>query len=165
MKKTKRLFYFIQTILFIGLIFTPIIISALFPRDFQMVSKSENRRLAARPVFDINLLDPYPKRFESFYNDHFIYRSQLLSYHSFINYFFFHQSPNPDMVVVGRDGWLFYSSRERNVYEGNKTLKPYEVQSIVEELHRRTIIFMPPLLHFFCVVSGTELPGILSYGD
>jgi len=153
MEKTKKVSFFIQAIFFIASIFTPILISAIFPQDFNTVSRSENRMLAKRPLFEVSLLDPYPKRYENFYNDHFLFRSQLMSYNSFINYFFFHQSPNPKMVVAGRDGWLFYANRERMVYEGTKTIKAYEVQSVVEELHRRTLFLKRKGIPLYVVMA------------
>ena len=43
------------------------------------LSNTENRRLADKPVFDITLLDPFPAKYELYYNDHFAFRNHFVS--------------------------------------------------------------------------------------
>ncbi|MEA3504715.1 MAG: hypothetical protein U9R32_05895, partial [Bacteroidota bacterium] len=43
----------------------------------------ENRKLAEEPELDINHLDPYPKNYENYYNDHFGLRNTYLEFNNY----------------------------------------------------------------------------------
>ena len=49
------------------------------------INSTENRALKTRPKLNINLLDPYPAEYDSFYTDHFSLRSRIIqSYNNFV---------------------------------------------------------------------------------
>lgn len=77
---------------------------------------TENRRLSDKPIFDVNLLDPFPAKFESYYNDHFVFRNQYLKLYSTININLFGKCPYPDKVIIGKNQELFLVFNELNNY-------------------------------------------------
>jgi hypothetical protein len=46
---------------------------------------TENRKLNELPKFDINLLDPFPKQFEKFFDDHFGGRVLAVSFNNYLH--------------------------------------------------------------------------------
>jgi alginate O-acetyltransferase complex protein AlgJ len=85
--------------------------------NFDPTLLDENRALAKLPAFkiDITALSTYPKDFEAFYNDHFGFRRALIFGRSLAFIKLLGVSPNPD-VIIGRDGWLFYSEKRALAY-------------------------------------------------
>ena len=49
----------------------------------------EQRKLSEKPVFNINHLDPFPKDFEPYYNDHFKWRNYFVKANNYLNYYTF----------------------------------------------------------------------------
>jgi len=131
----------------------PFMLDSLQISPYVSISKSENRVLAKRPVPRIELLDPYPSAYESFYNDHFPFRSELLHRNAYINYVYFDKSPSPNDVTVGRSGWLFYASKERDVYEGKLIGNRDYIQNIVDNLHFRTEYLNKMGIPFYVVIA------------
>lgn len=68
----------------------------------------ENRNLTSRPVLTTKNYETFPKEYETYYNDNLPFRNQLIRLNNSIDYFIFKQSSN-ESVVIGKDGWLFYS--------------------------------------------------------
>jgi len=71
---------------------------------------SEKRTLAEKPVFSMETIDAYPKAYEAYYNDHLPFRDLLIKLYNSMQYHIFHTSSSDD-VILGKDGWLFYSSQ------------------------------------------------------
>jgi alginate O-acetyltransferase complex protein AlgJ len=69
----------------------------------------EKRRLAALPELpkDIVRLGKYPRRFESWFNDHLGFRSSLIRWHNVFLLDVLQTSPAPSKVLIGKDGWYF----------------------------------------------------------
>jgi len=102
------------------------------------ISKSENRTLAKMPNFKLAKLDPFPQAYETWYNDHFIYRENILKWYNLMNYNF-NKSPFPEKVVLGVDKWLFYNIKESDLYKGKFMVSDDSIQMIVNELlYRKT---------------------------
>jgi hypothetical protein len=75
------------------------------------IARTEKRKTAEFPEIGLNaeLLKTFPGRFESFYDDAFGFRKQLISMHHYVKVFLMKNSPS-NRVVLGKNGWLFYNS-------------------------------------------------------
>lgn len=101
------------------------------------IASFENRQMAAEPIFNIALLDPYPLKYEKYYNDHFPLRSILVKYFNLLNIKLFKKSPIPDQAIIGNDGWLFLSGNELDSYKGLHRFEPQELLAFKKELEYR----------------------------
>lgn len=90
--------------LFAGLIWLPLLVMLATPQ--QEVSELENRRLASAPEFDAGNPEAFPAEFESYFNDHFGFRTQLIRLFRYLEIKLF-RVPRAGNVLFGRDGWLF----------------------------------------------------------
>lgn len=139
MNKAKGFYNWLLIVLFAG------IISIVFLNDIflfsksGMASQSENRNLARKPMFDIGLLDPFPKKYSNYFNDHFPFRTELGMLNTLICFFVFHQSPLPGQVEVGKHGWLFFDQKESDVYQGRLKLYESQVNSLANKLKSRAL--------------------------
>jgi hypothetical protein len=75
------------------------------------IRRTEKRTATELPDFELSQesLSTFPARFEKFYDDHFGFREQLIRLHNLVKVFMFSVSPS-NRVVLGKSGWLFYSS-------------------------------------------------------
>ena len=90
----------------------------LFARPYLNTENTENRQLAAMPSLSFDgvkgladSLKAFPDLFDSFYNDHVPFRSQLIELNSILSVELFEDSAS-DSVVLGKDNWLFYTDEE-----------------------------------------------------
>ena len=97
----------------------------------------EKRKLAEQPVLNPSFLDPFPKDYERYYNDHFHWRNGLIRLKNQINYYTFKQSNLPNEVLVGKEDWLFKSGFQLDIYTGKFQFSERELEGIAEELKRR----------------------------
>ena len=97
----------------------------------------ENRALAKEPALDLAHLDPYPLRYETFYNDHFNLRNSLIQLYHLYKIMGFHESPIPDKVVIGKNGWLYNVGEEMDSYMGKNRLSEKELEDFKLELEYR----------------------------
>jgi hypothetical protein len=81
----------------------------------------ENRALALKPEFNLDHLDPFPEKYEKFYNDYFTIRSLTVRFFGDLNTYLFKKSPFPDRVVLGYNQWL-YLRGNINCYLGTNRL-------------------------------------------
>lgn len=151
--KTTRIYAILSIVIFGMIIYLPLSNNFLNFSKYENISKRENRKLAEIPELDINKLDPFPAKFETYYNDHFIYREQLLYAHTLMNYFLFHRSPVPEKVTLGKQSWLFYADKERKVYEGKFNISDDDVQKIVSEIEYRDSIFKSKNITFIVMIT------------
>jgi hypothetical protein len=149
---TSRFYSIVLIVLFVLLLCTPFSIHLLGLYKAGEISKAENRNLAKKPVFDFAKLDPYPKDFEKWYNDHFIYREDFLYTHNYIS-FLMGQSPMPKNVMLGVDKWLFYNEKESDLYEGKFDIPNDSIQMIVKELQYRTEVLERKHIKFYVLIA------------
>jgi hypothetical protein len=97
----------------------------------------ENRQLAPAPTLDISHLDPFPQRYEAYYNDHFPMRFRLVDCYTRLHLYGFHASPIPDQAIIGEDGWYFLGGNEQDSYLGRNALDALELDSLRLELEYR----------------------------
>ena len=89
----------------------------------------EKRHFESMPPIPFNYEDikNFPKRFASFYDDHFGFRQQAIQLHSWFKLKTLRASPNPN-VVLGDQGWLFYNENDViDDYRGMMVFSPLEM--------------------------------------
>jgi len=101
------------------------------------MENTENRKLADEPVFNPELLDPFPVEYEKYYNDHFSLRNQLVKLKSYLVVNVFNKSPMPNKVIFGTEGWLHLVPKELEEYRGTNLLSQLEIDKIAVEFKRR----------------------------
>jgi len=97
----------------------------------------EKRTLAQMPVFSLQEIDGYPKAVEEYYNDHLPFRDWLIKLYNSLQVHVFRTSSNEN-VILGKDGWLFYSSRtdgtSMECYDGSMLFTDEELAHIAANL-------------------------------
>lgn len=120
--------------LFLTGIFFPFLNSVLHLVDD--IPGFENRRLSQKPEFDIEHLDPFPEKYNAYYNDTFNLRNRLILWYNYFNIQVFNQSPVKS-VIIGKDKWLFLSGEELDSYMGRNRFTEEELNRIAQELRYR----------------------------
>ena len=92
---------------FILLLIAPTIVFGIFG-DMIDQTNYEQRSAAEKPSLSIGNINNFPAAYEAYFNDNIPFRTQLIELNSLMDYFVFQESPS-DMVVLGKDGWLFYN--------------------------------------------------------
>jgi hypothetical protein len=104
----KRSGQFAVIALFLFVLYVPLVLS-LVQKDKE-ISESEKRKLAKLPGLEWSRdsLARFPDQFETYYNDHFGLREQLVELYNYLYFKVIRKSPLPT-VTVGRDEWLFFN--------------------------------------------------------
>lgn len=115
---------------FLALIFVPSIVWAFCGSEIGD-DKSENRKLAEMPEFDVNKIEEFPKQFEAFYGDHTPFRAAFRNAWTRVNYVLFSDSASNRVIVGKRDNdnakqaWLFYDEKDVSPVVGVQGLYSY----------------------------------------
>lgn len=156
MKRT----HYIYSIILMGLFF--IMILSVMMNDLlhfytpPKVLAMEKRNLAGKPVFDIHKLDPYPAAYTSYYEDRIPFRTKLIEYYSaVISMKFFHRSPYPKVVELGKDGWMYFVS-EGSIYKGTFSLSAGQIRQIATEIHNRAVYYHNKGIKFYLAVPPVK---------
>jgi hypothetical protein len=74
----------------------------------------ENRTLAGAPEFEFTTeaVEKFPEVFEKYYDDHFGARSFLIRWNNYFKYYCLGVSPNPEKVILGKEGFFFEGGME-----------------------------------------------------
>lgn len=91
---------------------------------------NENRTLATKPVWtwDRASLAEFPRKYEAYFNDHFGFRKRLIRWLSIAKVTVLGTSSSPD-VLIGKNGWLFYSGAGAlDYYRSTRLFKPDELE-------------------------------------
>ncbi|MBE2245994.1 MAG: hypothetical protein IAE67_01955 [Candidatus Competibacteraceae bacterium] len=103
-------------------------------------STDENRKLAAKPVFSIDQLFGYPKKFTRYFADNMGFRAPLTTGYNYFQFKFFRSSAYPEKVIVGKNSWLYSSDHEISGDYRNLKLFTKEqlliIKQNLEELHK-----------------------------
>lgn len=100
----------------------------------------EKRQLESMPEF--SMTKAFAKDFEKYYNDNFGLRDYLISLASFLKVNVFHTPMNPEKVMIGEEGWLFYNNSDGadlifRSYTHLNALEPEELKNEVTTLEER----------------------------
>lgn len=120
------------------------------------IANNENRKLADKPAMDPKHLDSYPRKYESYYNDHFPIRSLLVKYYAYNNLKIFKKSPIPESVIIGKNGWMYLAGREYESYKGINNLTISEKIAIKKELEYRKEYLAKRGCKFYFIVAPAK---------
>jgi hypothetical protein len=117
--------------LFCLMLLTPFVTQVI---GFSMDSTTENRTLAPFPKIEsLREIKFLPKMSESYVNDRFGLRKQLVHFNSLVRYRLGLSSTRD--VVVGKDGWLFYTAdRLMEQHTGIDIFTPVELENWVKQM-------------------------------
>lgn len=103
----------------------------------ETAESKENKQLAGLPQFTVKRLDPFPVKFENWFNDHFTFRNTLISQHGKLFVKAFHISSKPKLVGIGKEGWLYLMNSEIDNYTGDLKVSEALQKRCLEELNWR----------------------------
>ena len=114
MKKTWKIIYVVLTVCVMAVPFAGM---AFFRTD----TTTENKRMAEMPKVSENgsFNKDYLNDLGTYFNDHFAFRNYLVDADSRIQSGVFGES-NVDTVLVGTDGWLYYTATIDNYLGQNR---------------------------------------------
>jgi hypothetical protein len=121
--------------LFFGLLWAPLV--GTFGHIGQVAASDENRALAGFPTLtdDVGTWLAFPESFKKYYCDRFGFRKDLIALQAFVKVKALQTSASP-YVVVGKEGWLFYSgARAMDYYRAADPLSEADLQGWLN-LHR-----------------------------
>lgn len=137
METGNRKYSFLIILVFLAWILVPVLNELLHFNRSSNLSKIENRLLARKPSLLFSFLDPYPAAYEQYYDDHFVFREQLLTIYTQTVLHGFRRSPVPAAVDLGKEGWYFNSRRDKQIYMGKQNLSSDKIMRVVEILRER----------------------------
>lgn len=152
-KGAGHIYNILYAALFVALIAFPLAGGLTGFYKSEEISKRENRQLAQKPRFDVNWLDPFPTQYEKWYNDHFLFREQLIDLHIWTLLNELKESPYPELVTIGKEGWLYDAGKERDLYEGKVHIPPEGYNYIMRELHLRTLWYRARGIRFYVAIA------------
>jgi hypothetical protein len=100
----------ILALLFVVIVWLPLVVMLVTPQ--KQVSDLENRVLATAPELDPDEPREFVTGFESYFNDHFGFREQLIHLFRLLEVRVFRVSQAAN-VIFGKDGWLFQAGPEQ----------------------------------------------------
>ncbi len=116
----------------------------LFNDTFQLMKferTDENRTFHDSLTFDIHHLDSFPKYSEAYLADNFSFRTPLIQWSKQLKFRVFKVSPNPERLIIGRNGRYFIAEDEKRIYEGDLQFTPDNLNVFEEEWLRRQHYF------------------------
>jgi alginate O-acetyltransferase complex protein AlgJ len=122
---------------FLSVLSLPLLGTVFHPESTQLW---DNRPLAQFPPVTAKFSDvvQFPKRFGSYFKDHFAFRGKLIKAQAVVRVNWLHVSTRPD-IIVGKDGWLFYGDANSIAsYTRSKPLTQSELErwkKILEARH------------------------------
>ncbi len=149
----KRRFVFSDYLLTI--LFILVISSAGIQQWFKILPEmpnQENRALNTMPGFNPARLDPFPRLFEAYYNDHFAFRNQFMKLYADINFKVYNKCPYPDQVLIGRNQNLFMVPKELDTYQRTTLFTNNELDRIRSEFSHRKKYFENKGIDYYVAV-------------
>ena len=127
----KKILYTAYALLFLIICAVP---AALMP-FVKAEDTKENRKLSQFPEIkkeDGSLNTDWAKEFDTYFSEHFGFRSDLVNAHNTMLDAVFGSSGEED-VIIGRDGWLYYSYTADD-YMGTNRMSDWEIEDIAHTL-------------------------------
>ncbi|MCR5770224.1 MAG: hypothetical protein K6G87_03190 [Butyrivibrio sp.] len=135
-KLNQRIYMVILTVL----ILIPVVLYAIIGKYLDSsTADKENRVMTEFPTLANTQLFEYPTLFDAYMEDNLPYKNYLVSLNSKIDYYIFNTSSSGD-VIVGDNGWLFYTGHENNDedpladYEGSNLYSQEELETIASNM-------------------------------
>lgn len=105
----------------------------------------------------ISKLDQFPKDCEAYLNDNFAFRTPMIEYNAAIKYHLLHVSPNPERLILGKNGRLFVAESELYIYEGRFLFNEKQLDGMVSNWKKRMAYFEQRNIVPYLVVGPTAL--------
>ncbi|HTX89253.1 MAG TPA: hypothetical protein VMC08_09715 [Bacteroidales bacterium] len=151
-RKAVYIYSVLISLVFLAGISAPLTVDILNLAPSDTISWQENRQLAGKPDFILSNLDPFPSRYEKFYNDHFPFRYSLMNFQiREIRFSLLKQIPDINGLYVGKKGWLFLEY-ERPYWDGSIPFTRGLVDSLVKILHDRTLAYRARGIRFYILI-------------
>ena len=148
MKAIKYILPFIFLVLSFSLHF------AHFLRGEKEILLIEQRKAQTRPSLDSD----FKVKFENFINDQLIYRELFIQVKSIISYSIFGDSPFPDKVIKGEDGWLFFNQENNiEIYQGKESYFAAELDSVTHLLVQKNNWFQNHKMAFYLLITPSKV--------
>ncbi|MDY6903314.1 MAG: hypothetical protein SWH61_01390 [Thermodesulfobacteriota bacterium] len=99
-----------------------------------------NRPPTVRPklTFNVSRIEEYPGEYESFFNDNFGLRQHFVDLHDLMKFFVLRDSPRPNYVLRGKEGWLFFAHNiALDTYRRNSLLTDHELNNFKNIFHEK----------------------------
>ncbi len=114
----------------------------------------ENRRAIVMPNISLNgVVSPeFYTAVEQYFNDHFVFRPQLVKTKSWVDYYMFKTAVTPE-VYIGTNGWLYYRGElsdylknSCNDQDGMRHLAKqlHELENVIESSGRKFLFIVAP---------------------
>jgi hypothetical protein len=101
----------------------------------------ENRRFHDSLSVNIAKLDAFPKDCEAYVNDNFSFRGPLIGFYKRMKFGLYRVSPNPDQLIVGKNGRYFIAGDEKKIYEGDMNFTAQELEMMEQSWLKRKRYF------------------------
>jgi len=151
MDRKQTILNFYPTIFFLFIVFL-IPLGTFFNQE--TISKSEKRKLASFP--SLHPINSFPRSFEDFINDNFAFRDILTFHRNYIIFKFFDKSPITK-VVLGQNGWLFYSDGNSiQDYRGLKELSQQQIANWHKTIMGKKKWFESQGIKYFFLVAPNK---------
>ena len=115
------------------------ILPLLMMRGVEETLSNEQRTRAPRPSLSA-AGSQYPEQFDAYFRDHFGGRDRLIRWHNLFKFRVFRQSP-VRRVLLGRNGWLFYTGVEDGVdirdFAGTWPYRPSDLNAWLRHVNNR----------------------------
>lgn len=112
----------------------------------------ENRALAEKPEFNVEILDTFPAEYEKFYNDHFTIRSLTVKYYNYFNLLAYKQSPFPSLLIIGYNDWLFLTGNMQ-CYLGTNRLNDVQLEQWKNHIETQRVYVEQSGAKFYFMIS------------
>lgn len=124
----------------INITFLVILFGISINQIFHIIDKkdhSENRKLAEKPIMDINRLDYYPKEYNNYLNDNFAGRRYFVEYYAWLNKYIFQKKTINKKYILGKDNFIFEMKKNLPLYNGKRSITDEQLERIGTEFRKR----------------------------
>jgi alginate O-acetyltransferase complex protein AlgJ len=118
---------------------------------------NENRKYHDSLSININKLDKFPKDCELYLKDNFAFRTPMIRWAKSIKIDWFGISPDPERLIIGKNGRFFIAGKERENYEGLRRFTPQQLDSFEGEWLRRKRYLNAKGIPFHLILAPSAL--------
>jgi hypothetical protein len=117
---------------------------------------TENRKLNELPKFDINLLDPFPKQFEKFFDDHFGGRVLAVSFNNYLHKKILKINDPNSTVLIGQDDYLYWAAQSLPQHRNFTPFSAIQVDNLVSKFKVRANWLTKKGIKFYVVFAPVK---------
>lgn len=135
---------------FLLILCLPLVWMTFFP---SRSGSGENRELRSKPLFSLEHVMEYPKLLNGYFEDNFGFKKSLSTLNSYYKLKLFHSSSKPELVVVGKNSWLF--STDQHIvgdYQNRKLYTSDELATIKSNLEEASDWYKERGIRFYVLI-------------